>query len=72
MSLWEWRVGRTLMATRGGWIEVGITHAKVIMFAFPDLLRQVTSTVCIGCRIRRALERLTSVFFIESGSPSGL
>lgn len=46
----EWRVGLTLMATRGGLIDVGITHANVIMFAFPALPVQVTSTVCIGCK----------------------
>jgi hypothetical protein len=36
------------MATSGGFIDVGIAHAKVMMLGFPVLPMQETSTVCIG------------------------
>lgn len=54
--------GEMLIATNGGLIDVGITHAKVIMFGFPFLPMQETRTVCIGCSSLEAEEGLTLTF----------
>ena len=48
IKVWEWRVGARLMAKSGGLIEVGIAHARVVMFGLPAFPTHETSTVCIG------------------------
>lgn len=48
ISVCEWRVGARLIAKRGGLRDVGIAHARVVMFGFPAFPIHETSTVCIG------------------------
>ena len=62
ISLCEYLSGLMLMATSGGLIEVGIAHARVMMFGFPVLPVHETRMVCIGWRSIQALERFTSAF----------
>lgn len=55
MRACECLLGLTLMATNGGFIEVGIAHARVMMLGLPVLPMHVTSTVCIGWTSRMAV-----------------
>ena len=62
MSVWEWRVGAMLMARSGGFAEVGIAQASVIMlglFVFPV---HETKTVCMGWSRRVHNERFIGFF----------
>ena len=48
ISLCECLWGETLMATKGGEVEVGIIHAMAIMFGLLPVPTHETSTVCMG------------------------
>ena len=50
------------MARSGGFIEVGIAHATVVMFGLAAFPTHETSTVCIGWRSLYAEAKLTFVF----------
>jgi hypothetical protein len=64
MRTCEYRFGEMLIATNGGFMEVGIAHARVIMFGLPVLPWHVTSTVCIGWTNLNELLRSTGVFSV--------
>jgi hypothetical protein len=62
ISGWEWRVGAMLRAMSGGFVEVGIAQARVIMLGLFVLLVHETNTVCIGWSSLVDDERFIGVF----------
>lgn len=62
MSVWEWRPGAMLTARRGGLVEAGIAHARVVALGLPVFPTQETITVCMGCSSRVAEESFIVTF----------
>lgn len=54
MMVWVCRVGAMLMARSGGLFEVGMVHARVVMFGLFVFGWQVISVVCMGWSSRVA------------------
>jgi len=62
MSLWLCRPGATLIAINGGFADVGIAHARVVMFGFASLPLHEIITVCMGWRSRVADVTFIGIF----------
>ena len=58
------------MAMRGGSMDTGMDHARVMTFALPALSTQLANTVSLGCRSLYDEDKETSTFSISNNHPS--